>query len=264
VNEVIRENIPCEEFRNVPIAEAQKMGAIALFGEKYGDEVRVIKFGKSIEFCGGIHVPSTGQIGIFHIISESAISAGVRRIEAITADKAEELIENSTATLKQLKYLLNNPANPAQAVQELIDKNSDLNKQIEGYARKEAVVIKDELKTRIEKKGDVNVISQLVPIDKPQMIKDICFQLKNEIPNLFLVLGAVVGGKANLTIMISENMVSEKSLNAGNIIRNAAKAIKGGGGGQPFYATAGGSDPAGLPQAFEIAKESIIKGKEAT
>ncbi|HNW52555.1 MAG TPA: alanine--tRNA ligase, partial [Prolixibacteraceae bacterium] len=257
VNELIRENIPCEEFRNVPMAEAQKMGAIALFGEKYGEEVRVIKFGKSIEFCGGIHVPSTGQIGMFHILSESAISAGVRRIEAITADKAEELMENSVSTLKQLKQLLNNPANPVQALQELIDKTGDLNKQIEGYARKEAMVIKDELKTKIEKNGDLNVISQQISLDNPQMIKDICFQLKNEIPNLFLVLGAVVGGKANLTVMISENLVSERNLNAGNIIRNAAKAIKGGGGGQPFYATAGGSDPAGLPQAFEIAKESI-------
>jgi alanyl-tRNA synthetase len=257
VNKLIRENITCEEFRKVPMVQAQQMGAIALFGEKYGEEVRVIKFGESIELCGGVHVPSTGQIGMFHILSESAISAGVRRIEAITADKVEELMENTVSTLKQVKHLLNNPSDPTQSIQEIMDKNSELNKQLEGYARNEAMLVKDELKSKIEKFGDINVISQIVSIENNQIIKDICFQLKNEISNLFLVLGSTVGGKANLTIMISENLVKDRNLNAGNIIRNAAKAIQGGGGGQPFYATAGGNDPSGLKKAFEIAKESI-------
>jgi alanyl-tRNA synthetase len=261
VNHLIRENIRCEEFRKVPMAQAQQMGAIALFGEKYGEEVRVIKFGESIELCGGIHVPSTGQIGMFHIISESAISAGVRRIEAITAEKVEELMEGTVSILKQVKHLLNNPADPIQSIQELMDKNGELNKQLEGYAWKEAMVVKDELKSKIEKIGDINVISRIVSIENNQIIKDICFQLKNEVSNLFLVLGSTIGGKANLTIMISENLVKERNLNAGIIIRNAAKAIQGGGGGQPFYATAGGSDPSGLKSAFEIAIESIKQGK---
>jgi alanyl-tRNA synthetase len=257
VNRLIRKNIPCEEFRSIPLKQAREMGAIALFGEKYGEEVRVIKFGDSLEFCGGIHVKATGQIGLFHILSESAISAGVRRIEAITADKAEELFETSISTLKEIKHLLNSPTDIYKSIQELQDKNDTLTKQIEEVERKDAMKVKELLKSKIEVINGVNVISEIVPIENSQIIKDICFQLKNEIDNLFLVLGAKVGGKANLTIMISDNLVKEKNLNAGNIIRNAAKAIQGGGGGQPFYATAGGSKPDGLAEAFQIAKASL-------
>jgi alanyl-tRNA synthetase len=257
VNRLIRKNIPCEEFRSIPLKEAREMGAIALFGEKYGEEVRVIKFGDSLEFCGGIHVKSTGQIGLFHILSESAISAGVRRIEAITADKAEELFETSISTLKEIKHLLNSPTDIQKSIQELQEKNNSLTKQIEEVERKDAMKVKELLKSKIEVINGVNVINEIVPIENSQIIKDICFQLKNEIDNLFLVLGAKVGGKANLTIMISDNLVKEKNLNAGNIIRNAAKAIQGGGGGQPFYATAGGSKPEGLAEAFQIAKASL-------
>jgi alanyl-tRNA synthetase len=257
VNRLIRENIPCEEFRKVPMAQAQQMGAIALFGEKYGEEVRVIKFGESIELCGGIHVPSTGQIGMFHITSESAISAGIRRMEAITADKVELLLESSVSTLKQAKQLLNNPSDVSQAIQDIQEKNIALGKQLEEVERAEAMKIKEQLKSKIEIINGINVICQIVPIENSQIIKDISFQLKNEIADLFLVLGAKVGGKVNLSIIISDNLVKERNLNAGNIIREAAKPILGGGGGQPFYATAGGSKPDGLIKAFEIAKESI-------
>jgi len=257
VNQLIRQNIPCEEFRSIPLNKAREMGAIALFGEKYGEEVRVIKFGDSIEFCGGIHVKATGQIGLFHVLSESAISAGVRRIEAITADKAEELFESSVLQLKEVRQLLNNPTEISQTIQELQDKNAALVKQIEEVERLEAMKVKEVLKTKIEVINGINVICEIVPIGNSQILKDISFQLKNEITDLFLVLGANVGGKVNLTIMISDNLVKDKNLHAGNIIRNAAKAIQGGGGGQPFYATAGGSNPEGLPEAFGIAKSSL-------
>ncbi len=257
VNELIRQNLPLEEFRAIPMKEAEQMGAIALFGEKYGDLVRVIKFGESIELCGGIHAEATGQIGMFQIISESAISAGVRRIEAITADKVERLVEENTSTIKSVKGLLNNSKDLVKSVEELQAKNNELQKVIEEYAKKEALDVKSTLKGSVKEINGVNVIAELIELDNPQLIKDLAYQLKNEIDNLFLVLGAEIKGKPNLTIMISEALVKEKGLNAGQIIREAAKAMKGGGGGQPFYATAGGADVAGLSNAIEIAVSKI-------
>jgi alanyl-tRNA synthetase len=258
VNEMIRQNLKAEVFDQVPMNEAQKMGAIALFGEKYGDLVRVIKFGGSVELCGGTHVEATGQIGMFHIVSENAISSGVRRIEAITADKVEELFEENASNVKQLRHILNSPKDLTRAVQELIDKNNALTKQIEEVAKKEAAGVKNELKNKIENREGINIIAQIVPVDNAQNIKDIAFQLKNEVDNLFLVLGANLNGKANLTVMISDKLVKEKGLNAGQIIREAAKAIQGGGGGQPFYATAGGKNPDGLQEAIEIAVSKLL------
>ena len=257
VNAMIRENIKAEVHQQVPMNEAQEMGAIALFGEKYGDLVRVIKFGDSIELCGGTHVEASGQIGMFQITSESAISAGVRRIEAITADKVEAQMEEYASILKQVKQLLNNPKVISGAVQDVLDNNRELQKQLEGFAKKEAHSIKDTLKEHVVKHGDINVLTAMVPLTDVQLIKDLAFQLKNEIENLFLVLGAEVNGKANLSIMISDNLVNEKGLNASNIIRDAAKAIQGGGGGQPFYATAGGKNIDGMQQAFDIAVKAI-------
>ena len=257
VNAMIRENIKAEVHQQVPMNEAQEMGAIALFGEKYGDLVRVIKFGDSIELCGGTHVEASGQIGMFQITSESAISAGVRRIEAITADKVEAQMEEYASILKQVKQLLNNPKVISGAVQDVLDNNRELQKQLEGFAKKEAHSIKDTLKEHVVKHGDINVLTAMIPLTDAQLIKDLAFQLKNEIENLFLVLGAEVNGKANLSIMISDNLVNEKGLNASNIIRDAAKAIQGGGGGQPFYATAGGKNIDGMQQAFDIAVKAI-------
>lgn len=258
VNDLIRQNIPLQEYRDIPMKEASGMGAIALFGEKYGERVRVIKFGESVEFCGGIHAQSTGQIGMLRIVSESAISAGVRRIEAITADQLELWLEESASVLKQLKMVLNNPSNMVQAVQDLIDKNGQLNKQLEDFSRKEALGLKDELKNKISQHQGINVIAQIIPLNNAQLVKDLAFQLRNEIDNLFLVLGADFEGKPNLSVMISDNLVKERGLNAGAIVREAAKAMQGGGGGQPFYATAGGKDINGLQKAIDIAVKSIV------
>jgi alanyl-tRNA synthetase len=257
VNQMIRDNIDCNEYRSIPIKEAQEMGAIALFGEKYGEEVRVIRFGDSIEFCGGIHVKATGEIGMFHILSEGAISSGVRRIEAITASKVEELFSESVSTLKQVKQLLNNPVDVPTAINDLHDKYNGLAKQLEEFERKEAQGVKDEMKKEIKQINGINIISGIVPLKNSQLVKDVAYQLKNETDNLFLVLGAIFEGKPNLTVMISENLVKEKGLNAGTIIREAAKAMQGGGGGQPFYATAGGKDVNGLQSAIDIALKDI-------
>jgi len=259
VNNLIRKNIPLQEYRNIPLEEAREMGAIALFGEKYGERVRVIKFGGSIEFCGGIHVPATGQIGMFQIVSESAISAGVRRIEAITAEKVELLMEEAVKNLKQLKQVLNNPANIVGAVQDLLDKNTQMGKQFDELARKEAMGLKNELKKDIKPLDGVNLIAKIVPLNNAQLIKDLAFQLRNEIENLVLVLGADFDGKPNLSVMISENLVAERGWNASTLIREAAKAMQGGGGGQAFYATAGGKNLDGLQKAIDMVSELIQK-----
>lgn len=257
VNELIRENLVREESRSVPFDEAKKLGAIALFGEKYGDFVRVIKFGDSVELCGGTHVPATGQIGSFVITSESAISAGVRRIEAITADRAEAFVKKHLDELAEVKSLLNNTQNLKKTVEDMLAQNSKLLKQIEEFERKAAAGIKQELKNKVQAINGVNVIAEVISLDSAQAVKDLAFQLKGEVENLFLVLGSAISGKPSITVMIAENVVAEKGLNAGTIVREAAKEMQGGGGGQPFYATAGGKEPAGLAAAVEKAKTFV-------
>jgi len=257
VNELVRKNLALEENRAVAFDEAKKLGAIALFGEKYGDFVRVIKFGESVELCGGTHVPSTGQIGSFIITSESAISAGVRRIEAITADRAEEFVKKHMDELAEVKAVLNNTQNLKKSVEDLVAQNSRLQKQIEEFERKAASGIKDELKKKIQSINGVNVIAEVIQLDSAQAVKDLAFQLKGEIENLFLVLGSAIGGKPSISVMIAENLVAEKGLNAGAVVREAAKEMQGGGGGQPFYATAGGKDLSGLSAAVEKAKSFV-------
>ena len=257
VNELIRKNINLEEMQEVPITKASEMGAMALFGEKYGDHVRVIKFDESVELCGGTHVHSTGQIGYFKILSEGAISAGVRRIEAITSEKAEGYIRQNLKELEEIKVLFNNTKNLKQSVENLLDENSKLVKQIEEFYKEKAKQIKSELTNQVEKIGDIHFIGSIVQLDSPAAIKDLSFQLKNEIENLVLVLGAEIDGKANISLMISDNLVKNKKLNAGQIIRDIAKEIDGGGGGQPFYATAGGKNKEGLPKAIERVKQLI-------
>ena len=253
VNQKIRQNIALDEHRGVPMEQAQKMGAMALFGEKYGDSVRVIRFGESVELCGGTHVPSTGQIGFIKIISEGAISAGVRRIEAITGVKAEEFLYNQVDAIKEVKQVLGNPSNLIQGASKLIEENTNLRKEIEGMMKEKLQVVKSELKLAIEHRNGVNIIAKKVDISSPDAIKDLAYQLKNEIDNLFLVLGSVSEGKAMLTVMLDEKLVESKKLNASNIVREAAKEIQGGGGGQPFYATAGGKNPAGIEAAINKA-----------
>jgi len=257
VNELIRENLLKEENRSASIDEAKAMGAIALFGEKYGDVVRVIKFGDSIELCGGTHVPATGQIGSLIITSESAISAGIRRIEAITSDHAEVFVKKHMDELAEVKSVLNNTQNLKKSVEDLLAQNSRLQKQIEEFERKAASGIKDELKKKIQSINGVNVIAEVINLDSAQAVKDLAFQLKGEIDHLFLALGSVIGGKPSISVMIAENVVAEKGLNAGTIVREAAKEMQGGGGGQAFYATAGGKDIAGLSAAVEKAKSFV-------
>jgi len=257
VNQLIRENLPREENRAVSFDEAKAMGAIALFGEKYGDLVRVIKFGDSVELCGGTHVPATGQIGSMIITSESAISAGVRRIEAITSQHAEEYMKKQMDEISELKVILNNSQNLKKSVEDLLTQNSRLQKQIEEFERKAAAGIKQDLKNKIHQINGINVIAEVIQLDSAQAVRDILFQLKSEIDDLFLVLGTVIAGKPSISVIITDHLVTEKGLNAGTIVREAAKEMQGGGGGQAFYATAGGKDISGLAAAVDKAKSFV-------
>ena len=257
VNQKIRKNSLLEENRNAPIEEAQKAGAMMLFGEKYGESVRTIRFGESLELCGGTHVAATGKIGMLKIISESAIAAGVRRIEAITAGCAEKYVNDRLAILQNIQDALKSPKDVLSSVTTLIQQNSDLSKKIEGFQQENLKTVKANLKDKLVTQQGINIIATKVQLDNAALIKDLAFQLKGEIENLFLVLGAEINGRPNLSVMISENLVKEKGLNAGQIVREAGKAIKGGGGGQPFYATAGGKDVAGLEAAIEKALSAL-------
>lgn len=253
VNKKIRENSAREENRETPIEEAKKSGAMMLFGEKYGDTVRTIQFGESLELCGGTHVESTGQIGLLKIVSESAIAAGVRRIEAITAEHAEKYINEQLGILKNIQEVIKGSKDVLGQVTTLMQQNSDLSKQIENFQRERMKIAKANLKSKVLQENGINIIAQKIDLDNAAVIKDLAFQLKGEVENLFLVLGAEINGKPNLTVMISENIVEEKGLNAGQIVREAGKEIHGGGGGQPFYATAGGKNVAGIEAAIEKA-----------
>ena len=257
VNELIRQNLVLEENRSVAFDKAKELGAIALFGEKYGDFVRVIKFGDSIELCGGTHVPATGQIGLMIITSESAISAGVRRMEAITANRAEEFVKTHLDELAEVKVLLGNSQNVKKSVEDALAQNSRLQKQIEEFERKATSGIKQELKNKIQQINGVNIIAEIIQLDSAQAVKDLAFQLKGEVENLFLALGSAIGGKPSITVMIADHLVAEKGLNAGTIVREASKEMQGGGGGQAFYATAGGKDLAGLSAAVQKARSFV-------
>ncbi len=264
VNRKIRENAPLEEFKSIPIAEAQKMGAMALFGEKYGDLVRVLKYNDSIELCGGTHVPATGQIGFMKIISESSIAAGVRRIQAYTAEKAEEYIDNHLGIMNDIIKLLDGPSDIRQKINELSEQNAELQKKIDKVAQQEIKRIKNNLKENAELINDINVVKGTISAEDSGIVKDLAFQMRNEMEDLFLILGAEINGKAHLTIMLSDNLVKNKKLHAGLIIKEIAGEIDGGGGGQPFYATAGGSNPKGIDKALDLAVSRIKShtGKE--
>ncbi|MBK0384390.1 alanine--tRNA ligase [Pedobacter sp. SD-b] len=259
VNEKIRENIVLKEERNVPYQQALDSGVTALFGEKYGDFVRVITFGEgySKELCGGTHVAATGQIGYFKIISESAVAAGVRRIEAITAIKAEEFIHHQDGLIKSLKEALKNPNDITKSVEVLLEENNRLKKEVEKAVMEKASRLKDGLKAKAQSINGINFIAETVALPNAEAIKNLAYQLKDVVENLYLVLAAEIDGKPLLTVMISENLVKEKGMNAGNIVRELAKEIQGGGGGQPFYATAGGKNVDGLGIALEKAKNFV-------
>jgi alanyl-tRNA synthetase len=253
VNDLIRQNINLDEHRNMPIQKAREMGAMSLFGEKYGDVVRVVKFGDSVEFCGGTHVNATGEIGYFIITIETATAAGIRRIEALTSMNAEKYINKQMDILDDVKSLFKNPKNLHQSVSALIDENAKLKKQIEVFQKEKSKGLKNDLLKQVKEQNGINLLIAEIQVDSAQTIKDIAFQLKGEMDNLFLVLGSKIDKKANLAVMISDNLVKDRALHAGNIIRDIAKEIQGGGGGQPFFATAGGKNPEGIQNALQKA-----------
>ena len=251
VNAKIRENVPLTEYRNMPIEKAKELGAIALFGEKYGDEVRVVQFGSSVEFCGGTHVSATGKIGMMKIISESSIAAGVRRIEAVTGAKVEEMMDVIQDTLNEVKVLFNNAPDLKVAIRKYIDENAGLKKQMEDYMKEKSIAIKERL---LENAKNINGIRLITMNNMPipaDVVKNIAFQLRGEITeNMLFVAGTVDNEKPLLTVMASDNLVKD-GINAGQIVREAAKLIQGGGGGQPHFATAGGKNTDGLNAAIE-------------
>ena len=250
VNTKIRENIPMKEYRDYPIEEAKKLGAIALFGEKYGDKVRVVQFGTSVEFCGGCHASSTGCLGMMKIISESSIAAGVRRIEAITGKEVESMLDTMQDLMTDLKGLLNNAPDLMATIQKAIAENKELQAQVDEFKAQKAMEFK---KTLIEKAQDINgvkVIMGVLPIE-PQNAKDIAFQLRAQFPErLFVAIGSAANGKPTLTVSISDDLVADGK-NAGKLVREAGKLILGGGGGQPHFATAGGKNADGLKAAVD-------------
>ena len=251
VNDMIRQDLPLDEHRDTPLEEAKELGAIALFGEKYGDKVRVVRFGPSCEFCGGIHAQSTGHIGFFKIISESSVAAGVRRIEALTGKACEDAIYAVQDTLVSIKTLFNNAKDLESVIKKYIEDNDNMKKQIEIFRAQKVEQLKAGLIEKAQNVNGIKVVKAVLPIDAASA-KDLVFKVREAIPeNLVCVIGSVDNNKPLLSVMFSDNMVKEHALNAGKIIREAAKLIKGGGGGQPHYAQAGGKDADGLNAAVD-------------
>ncbi|WP_449304556.1 alanine--tRNA ligase [Prevotella pallens] len=255
VNDMIRQDFPCGEYRDTPLEEAKEMGAVALFGEKYGDKVRVIKFGPSCEFCGGIHATSTGRIGFFKIISESSVAAGVRRIEALTGKRCEETIYLLEDTVRDLKAMFNNAKDLRGVVEKYIQEHDVMKKQMENFRQQTVARLANSLIEGAQTVNGVKVVKAVLPVE-PASAKDIVFKVRAAIPEkLLCVLGSTYENKPLLSIMLSDDMVKDYELNAGKIIREAAKVIKGGGGGQPHYAQAGGKDVEGVTAAVDKAIE---------
>jgi alanyl-tRNA synthetase len=241
------------------LEDAKKTGAMALFGEKYGDIVRVVAFDRnySVELCGGTHVKATGQIGLFKITSESAIAAGIRRIEAITSVKSEEYFERQAEQLHQVKQLLKNPADIVKSLAAILEENHTLQKQVQAFMREKSNLLKKELLHKKQNINNINLIAEKIELDSAEEIKNLLFELRTQVDNLYCVVGAEVKGKPSISVIISDNLVKEKSLDAGKIVREIAKEINGGGGGQAFYAQAGGSKTEGLQAAIAKAKTFI-------
>ena len=253
VNARIDGKLELQEGRNVPMQQAMDEGAMALFGEKYGDAVRTIRFGQSIELCGGTHVKNTADIWHFKIVSESAIASGIRRIEAITNDAVKDFYFENNRAYFEMRDLLNNTKEPVKALQSLQDENISLRKQIEALLKDKAKNLKGDLKNEFEEVNGINFLAKKVDLDASGM-KDLCFELGSEFSNLFILFGAEKDGKALLSCYISKELVADKGLNAGQVVRELGKHIQGGGGGQPFFATAGGKNPDGIEKALSEAK----------
>jgi len=257
VNDLIRKGIALNEKRAMLLEDAKKMGAMALFSEKYDDHVRVVGFGDSVELCGGTHVNNTSRIGLFKIVSESAIAAGIRRIDAITGVHALDFYKNQEKQLASIKEMFKNPKDIVKAIENIFIENDKLTKQITEIAKEKSGNIKEEIIKTISNKNGVNVAFCKIDIPDAGMLRDIAYQVKAQVENLFLVLGTEINGKAHLAVMVSENLVKEKNLHAGDIVKEIAKEINGGGGGQPFYATAGGTKPEGINNALKKAENFI-------
>lgn len=257
VNAKIRENIALYEQRNVPIAEAKKQGATALFGEKYGDFVRVITFDPqfSVELCGGTHVSATGVIGLFKIVSESSIAAGVRRIEAITAKTAEDFVNSQLELIKEIGEMLKSPRDLKKSVETLVQERNELKKEIEFLHAQQAAAIKQQLIAAKEQRNGFNLIISQVKLPSAESLKKLAYELKNEVADVVVVLAAEIEDKPQIAVILQESLVDSLGLNAGQMVRDLAKEIQGGGGGQPFFATAGGKDLAGLPKVVQKAIE---------
>lgn len=259
VNQKVRENITLDEKRDVPIEQAKSLGAMALFGEKYGDFVRVITFDPkfSVELCGGTHVRATGNIGLFKITSESSVAAGVRRIEAITADVAEAFVRSEVSLLDEVRSLLKNPKDVSAAVKTLVEEKQALEKKLEAFNQEKANQIKDVLVTKVVKTAGKTLIIEKVSVPNADALKNIAYALRNQFEDLLLILAAEVEGKPNVCVMVGEKLMETKVFHAGNMVKELAKEIDGGGGGQPFFATAGGKNLAGLDAVLVKAKEMI-------
>ena len=251
VNQMIREDFPLDEHRDTPLEEAKALGAVAIFGEKYGDKVRVVRFGPSCEFCGGIHATSTGRIGFFKIMSESSVAAGIRRIEALTGKACEDAIYATTDTMTDLKAMFNNTKDLKASIEKFISEHDELRKELERFQAQAVERTKEMLLSRIKEVNGISVITAVLPIE-PAAAKDLVFKLREAVPQkLVAVIGSTAHNKPLLTVMFSDDMVKEHQLNAGQIIREAAKLIQGGGGGQPHYAQAGGKNIDGMNAAVD-------------
>ncbi|TXE11074.1 alanine--tRNA ligase [Algoriphagus aquimarinus] len=260
VNEKIRQNIALSEQRNVPIEEAKKQGATALFGEKYGDFVRVITFDKdfSVELCGGTHVPQTSKIGLFKIISEASSASGVRRIEAITAKSAEDYFRKQESLVKEIEELLKHPKDLMKSIESLLQERNDLKKEIDSLHMEKASGVKVELLKQFVVGDGINTLIAQVELPNADSLKKLAYELKNETENAFVILAAKIEDKPQIAVIIDEDLITGKGLNAGQIVRELAKEIQGGGGGQAFFATAGGKNLAGLENVVTKAKELYL------
>ena len=257
-NQMIRTAIPREEHREVPIDEAKQMGAMALFGEKYGDHVRVIKYGDSVELCGGTHVPNSGNIGMVRIVSESSIAAGIRRIEAVTGARVEDMLDNIQDTLGHVKELLNNAPDAIAALQRSLSENAELKKQVDDFMKQRIAVLSKQLENEARQENGINIVT-LTGDRMPDIVKGVALTVKADCPTATAFLAATeFEGKPMLTVMLSEDIV-KSGKNAGNIVRGAAKAIQGGGGGQPHFAQAGGRNPQGLEDAMQAMREALLQ-----
>jgi len=259
VNQKIRENILKSEQRSVPLAEAKAMGAMALFGEKYGDQVRVITFDPaySVELCGGTHVPATGHIGLFRITSEGSVAAGVRRIEAVTALAAEQFAREESTVLGKLRELFKNPKDVAASAEQLMLEKAKLEKKLEQLYQQQALDLKETLVAQATKQGDMTLIIYSLTLPTADSMKTIAYALRQQFDDLMLILAATIEGKPMVTVMLGEAVVKAGKFHAGNMVRELAKEIDGGGGGQPFYATAGGKNPDGIQALLKKARTMV-------